>query len=208
MDRDYKSLVRSLERYRDEGESPEDWLVLELDSVVDTDGLVSANEMAFDMAICAAELAYEAGKKDGYTIGFEERQEDDWHAGFDAVKERADQYLKGFEAAAKEPRFWYLKDKNGDPLHLFDKAKTSDGVVMVTAITASIDPMENRILGCSGESEWEHKPWMIEKVTPDTREKIIKELADWLESGCSYHTCNDLAEQFVSRVEALGVDHE
>lgn len=194
----YDQLVRSLYLYRDACESPEDWLVLEQDAIVDADRLVSANEMAFDMALCVAEIAHEAGRSEAVIVPDKAM----------IAKAENEGYECGYEEAAKDPKAWYLQDKHGEPLHLGDQAKTSEGIVRVSEITVNVDPMANRIFGCNANSEWEYKPWKIEKVTSDTREKIIKELADWLESGCSYQTCNDLAEQFVSRVEALGAGHE
>ena len=195
--KDFESLVKSLKYYRDAKETPDDWMAREADATVDDD--VCWNQVAFDMALHVAELAYQAGLKD--------RKTGVWKADGEVYKEGFDE---GFDAAAKDRRAWYLKDKNGEPLHLFDKAKTSDGIVMISAITADIDPMKSRVLGCDDSGGWEHKPWKIEKVTPDTREKIINDLAKLFREmrfGTEDETLdaggNDLAEEFVSRVEGL-----
>lgn len=85
-------------------------------------------------------------------------------------------YNDGFNNAAKDPESWYLRDKNGEPMHLGDKAKTSDGIVTITRIYGDVEPVDCLVIGSNEDYGFEYKPWRIEKVIPETREKIVSDM--------------------------------
>lgn len=137
---------------------------------------------------------YEAGKADGQKSGVL----------FNAAKQ------VGFDEAAKDPKAWYVLDKNGEPVHIGD-------------VINSQSYREVKVIGfqngaCGISVAWSDltlghnvsaPAGNIEKVIPDTREKIKEELAsaiwsDWFECGMDKaNNPDDLAEQFISRIEAL-----
>lgn len=142
--------------------------------------------------------AYEAGKADS---------EVEWIA--QDMKTREEMYARGYEAAAKDPKAWYVLDKNGEPLHLENKVKTSEGILTITSIRGDIEPTNCLVLASDDNGEWEFKPWKIEKVIPDTRERIISDLVRYARAGHGRETSDELVkqvEQFIARVEALERD--
>lgn len=129
------------------------------------------------------DLAYEAGYNEGYDHGFDVC------------------YTEGYNAAAKDPKAWYVLDKNGDQMHIGDKVKYFNEVLTVFAINGGwIVPDEScRTIQAD----------MCEKVIPDTREKIKEELQNLLfgsEGFFSWSRSAEVAEQFISRIEALERD--
>lgn len=125
------------------------------------------------------EKGYETGKAEGHTCD-EGCCESKWEL--------------GFEAAAEDPKAWYVLDKNGEKVHIGDTVKNRHDVKEITGL---------------GNNElfapwWSGSPASsFEKIIPDTREKIIEELADWgYNSDCE--ESRKIAEKFVSRIEALG----
>ena len=135
--------------------------------------------------------AYEAGKADGQKSGVL----------FEAVKQ------VGFDEAAKDPNAWCVPDTNGDPIHRGDVVKTLFGKNKVKYVFYSDHD--------SPCVEYEEGGWdysaHVKKVIPDTREKIKEELGDVMLTVIEHDlisfdetlSADDLAEQFISRIEAL-----
>lgn len=106
-------------------------------------------------------------------------------------------YQRGFEAAACDPKAWYVLDKNGEKVHLGDS-------IVHYGETSVVHYIGNDSIFSNGSMIF-HVSEDVEKITPDTREKIIKELADWgYNSDCE--ESRKIAEKFVARVEALKCD--
>lgn len=115
-------------------------------------------------------------------------------------------YNDGYEAASKDPKAWYVLDMNGDRIHIGDEFTRG-------LITETVD--ELGIINGSNPSVNGHYASFCVKVKPDTREKIVDELGKiilaLIESDVDIelldydgiYSANDLAEQFVKRVEAL-----
>lgn len=188
--------------------------------VEDADSMSTA-ESAPIIARMFADRAYEAGLKRGgeislsalndvelrgnpiYQKGYEAGKADGQKSGvlFNAAKQA------GFDEAAKDPNAWYAVDKNGERIGVDDK--TSDGkTVSSLGIKRNPATLELRpyVIYAQGHWDWADS---CEKVIPDTREKIKEELAsaiwsDWFECGMDKaNNPDDLAEQFISRIEAL-----
>lgn len=142
--------------------------------------------------------AYEAGKAENFKNCFE-----------DAAEQRKSGYLEGFDAASKDPKAWYVLDKNGEQIKLEDKVKTSEGILTVTRICGDVEPMECFILASDDNGGWQFKPWKVEKVIPDNREKIKEEIADLLTNSYDSKLWTEdldeykLADKIISRIEAL-----
>lgn len=143
---------------------------------------------------------YEAGKAEGIEEGFKNGRsfiekglgED----GLQAIKDTV-AYQEGYEAAAKNPKAWYVIGKDGEHLHIYDKVKSGDSIKEITGLG------DDQLFA----PYWNAMPASrFEKVTTDTREQIVNELSNLLENGCLESKCHELAEQFVSRVEVLAVD--
>lgn len=109
-------------------------------------------------------------------------------------------YQKGYEAAAKDPKAWYVLDKHGEQVHIGDiyKRGTIEETVDELGLANDGHPSING-----------HYADCCEKVTLDTREKIIEDLAiqfSAIENDGIVDVDDDLrafAEQIVARVEAL-----
>ena len=103
-------------------------------------------------------------------------------------------YGSGYKAAAKNPKAWELEGFNiGDKFECCkDHVVTVEGFIVCDDGVMLVD------------DDWDNHPVKdCKKVIPDTREKIIKELADWgYNSDCE--ESRKIAEQFISRIEALG----
>lgn len=153
---------------------------------------------------------YDRGVKYGYDKGFEagkaeaivvpdnaaiaKAENEGWDCGYDV----------GYEAAAKNPKAWYVLDKNGEQVHIGDTVIVS---------VPNYQQQEWRVFNlgenevCNGFRDKCYARY-IEKVTPDTREKVKEELIRCLAKDTDEVpddiTCGDLAEQFISRIEALG----
>lgn len=157
-------------------------------------GLKRANENSLS-ALNDAELrgnpiyqkGYEAGKFDGQKGGVL----------FNAVRQ------VGFDEAAKDPKAWYVLDKNGEQVHIGDGATKDDSAIREVAALG-----EDIIYFRSGSLALAK---YCEKVIPDTREKIKEELGDVMLAVIEHDlisfdetlSADDLAEQFIARIEAL-----
>lgn len=108
-------------------------------------------------------------------------------------------YEKGFNKAAKDPKAWYAKGKNGEHFHFWDKFRHGS----VEEVIDRFDMLDDGTLCING-----HYAHYCEKVIPDTREKIKEEMANNFFFTMIDNTEErlDLAEQFISRIEALEVD--
>lgn len=82
-----------------------------------------------------------------------------------------------YEAAASDPNAWCFPDKNGEFIHLKDKVRTNDGIMVVTEISANVESMEDRIIGSDSDGGFTYNPWHVEKIIPATKEKIIEDIA-------------------------------
>lgn len=117
-------------------------------------------------------------------------------------------FERGYGAAAKDPKAWYVLDKNGKQVHIGDKVKlTNNETVHVQGLGSCAIFAVPRGHGYTiFETDY------FEKVIPDTRKKIKDELSDAIWYGwseCEIGTANnpeELAEQFISRIEELEVD--
>lgn len=100
-----------------------------------------------------------------------------------------------YEAAASDPKAWYVLDKNGERVHIGDYIKGED--------------KERKIIGL-GNNElfsnfWNGAPAStFEKVMPDSREKWIHDLEMYAGEHCGSVNIEDL-EMFLDRAIALGV---
>lgn len=161
--------------------------------------------------------AYEAGLKRGGEISLsalndvELRGNPIYQKGYDAGKFEGQKgsvlfdvaRQVGFDEAAKDPKAWYVLDKNGEPVHIGDwcnSPKWSDDEIWVEGLGDGV------IIGsCTGNLDIQCND--LEKVIPDTREKIKEELircfAKDTDEVPDDITCGDLAEQFIARIEAL-----
>lgn len=161
-------------------------------------GIERGNEISIS-ALTEAEIrenplyqkGYEAGKENCSELK-ESAMSENWHDG----------YRRGYEDAAKNSKAWYVIDKHGERVHIGDTVETINGKTFVVNCLGdgyitrwSDDGLKQELFNSS----------YVEKVTTDTRERIIDELSDWLENGCLESECKELAEKFVSRVEALGM---
>lgn len=110
-----------------------------------------------------------------------------------SMKSRQDAY----DAAVKNPKAWYVLDKNGEQVHIGDSIIDSDGELEEVFAIGENVIVDSCVIY--------HDADKCEKVIPDTREKIKKELA----SNFIYTRIGNeeerliLAEQFISRIEAL-----
>lgn len=113
-------------------------------------------------------------------------------------------YEHGFEEAAKDPKAWYVLDKNGEHIHGGDTVSNAFGDRKVNYIFYKINntPCVKYVDG-----GWDFSQ-DIEKVIPDTREKIKEELSESFvwdgEDIAGKEDALKLAEIFISRIEALG----
>lgn len=123
---------------------------------------------------------------------------ENWHAGF----------KKGYEAAASNPKAWYVLDRNGEKVHIGDKV---------------IDYYHGHCDTVRGFGEWQGKRQILvsdgsialcfdefEKAISDTPEKIKDELSDIIlyamKSGKQFDgidadvSANLNADDFISRI--------
>lgn len=113
-----------------------------------------------------------------------------------SMKSRQDAY----DAAVKNPKAWYVLDKNGEQVHIGDKYRRGkiEETVDQLGLTNDGHPSING-----------HYADCCEKVIPDTREKIKEELVITF-TDCvtgeigDEKNLDDMAERFISRIEALG----
>lgn len=166
--------------------------------------------------------------KDAFNAGFEEGKAEipeclecksgDYEKGFKAGKAEAivvpdnaaiakadhDGFERGYAAAAKDPRAWCVLDKNDKQIHIGDQVKHDSGRIK------TIKGLGEGGAFSTNTTFMNFKEW--QKVIPDTRKKIKDELSDAIWYGwseCEIGTANnpeELAEQFISRIEALEVD--
>lgn len=138
----------------------------------------------------AARLAYEAAIKEVQDF-----------RNCDGCMAQEQGYARGYKEAAKDHNAWYMEDRNGEPIRLGDKVKTSEGILTVTRISGDIEPMECLIIASDDNGGWQFKPWKIEKVKHDTEEIIIDDLADAFgDKGDSGY--REEAKQFYDRIAA------
>lgn len=134
-----------------------------------------------------ANMAYEAGKAENPKNCFE-----------DAAEQRKSGYLEGFDAAAKDPKAWYVLDKNGEQVHIGDWIINGDGQKEI------VDTLGD---GFVYVDESIYRSNEITKVEPDTREKIKEEMAERIAAGIHDGLAMDAAEiyaeEFIARIEAL-----
>lgn len=170
-------------------------------------------------ALSFAEAAYEAGVKRGgeisisalnevelrenpvYQKGYEAGKAVDFEAHCDAIENNRQKWFEaGFEHAAKDPKAWYVLDKNGEKIHIGDTVYGAIGNMKVEALGDGWIRAIDCDAGCN----------LIEKVILDTREKIKHELMSYFipatYDGDDVSRGEDLAEQFIARIEALERD--
>lgn len=151
---------------------------------------------------------FENGYIKGYYAGAEDIRQDHKEE-LEAVCKKF--YKEGYDDAAGNYKAWYLLDKNENPMHIGDKVKTSSGILTITGISVDVEPMNCLVMAGDDNGGWQFKPWCIEKVAPDTREKIIEDIAtaiyDPVNQGIREHPayidCKRYAARIVSRIEEL-----
>lgn len=159
------------------------------------------------------DMAYEAGVKRGGEISIsalnevELRENPLYQKGYEAgITESGKKlYEKGYEEAAKDPEAWYVLDNNGEQIHRDDKVRvrgfSSERTVFALGDEAVIFWLDGSRLN-SARSD------LCEKVIPDTRDKIKYELTEALYENAAPDIDAEeaayIAEQFISRIEALG----
>ena len=193
----YEDLIKSLEecRLRDDSAFAH-WIQKYADAEYDTSAWSWEND-AYTMAIEAAKLAYEAGRRDTYSPFWQ-----------DDGRSFNDGYKHGYEDAAEDPSAWYAKDKNGEHVHIGDSIKNNAGVTTVKGFYFFSDgtPM---VAYCPNGYLGSHNIGDCEKVTPATREKVVEDLAKTIKhvNESSYPVtllrCREIAEKFVNSVEGL-----
>lgn len=150
--------------------------------------------------------AYELGNRDEWLESLDDSDDiyqRGYDKGFEAGKAEGfndrdfieqSEYNRGYNDAAKDPKAWYVLDKNGEHVHIGDKVKLTNGETVTVQGLGSCAIFA--VPRGSGYTTFETD--YFEKVIPDTREKVIKDFASIF--GCTEIT----AEKFVARVEALG----
>lgn len=153
--------------------------------------------------------AYEAGKEHGIALKETDLAEN-WHDGYQRGIEDAKEcndmdshhegFQDGYDAAAKDPKAWYVTDKHGEHVHIGDKVKLTNGeTVTVQGLGSCAIFAAPRGSGYTiFETDY------FEKVIPDTREKIIEDLSACFAPKEDGKQPKQLADWFVARVEALG----
>lgn len=122
-------------------------------------------------------------------------------------QEYGEAYDKGYEAAAKDPKAWYVEDKHGEPMRLGDEFRYSES---------------GQIYECRGFEFGDDAVFILdegfyfaddcEKVILETREKVKEDIAYSLigisESDIPMvmESALAVAEKFISHVEALERD--
>lgn len=121
-------------------------------------------------------------------------------------------YDKGYEAAAKDPNAWYVLDKNNRPAHIGDKVIQNDETHTIFGL--GNDEVFDHWWSCSPATS-------VEKITPDSKEKIIlyqlgflldrssddlreEELQSWLEEMYNRIAAHVKAELNQSNSTGLG----
>lgn len=134
--------------------------------------------------------AYEAGKAEGIEEGFKSGrsfiEKSLGEDGLQAIKDTV-AYQEGYEAAAKNPKAWYvlgLKDKH---VHIGDKIKYKDETFTVFSINGEwIQPSESDII-ISAE--------LCEKIANETTENVIHccdcDHSRYDAKYCGLHECFD-----------------
>lgn len=143
-----------------------------------------------ELRVKVASIAYEAGKND---------RPQTTHS-----LENSIEYQLGYEAAASDPKAWYVLDKNGEQVHIGDKVKSN--LDNYSAEVTGLFPEGVFVLNC-GYLTTEN----IEKVIPDTKEKIIRELTDLIHHGTGEEAyseeyvkcCEELAERLYDRIASF-----
>lgn len=117
-----------------------------------------------------------------------------------------------YEYTAQDHKAWWVPDKHGEEVHIGDMYKDSNGTRgKALGFVSYGDPVE-MLISWGFDNCNVRNPNECEKVTPDTREKIIEDLAaqfSAIENDGIVDVDDDLracAEQFISRVEALERD--
>lgn len=189
----------------------------------------SCNDLLQIAASMLVNLAYEAGVKRGgeirmsalndvelhenpvYQKGYEEginKGLADGAAWASEVNQAALEfydYKRGYDDAAKDPKAWYVLDKNGEPVHIGDTVQSE--LSYLPEYTFEVSGFTDD--GITDSYGGWHRASYIEKVIPETREKIKEDLtdaiwSDWYESEENdTHSPSELAEQFISRIESL-----
>ena len=139
-----------------------------------------------EVVIKIARLAYMLGKAEVKQSVFGRELSDAYN----------EEYERGFNDAAKDPKAWYVLDKNGEQVHIGDAISLSNGAVKKIKALGYGG-------GCSTNTTWIDLS-KCEKVKTDTREKIIEDLAACFVPKEDGESPKQLADWFVSRIEALG----
>lgn len=122
-------------------------------------------------------------------------------------------YADGYEAAASDPKTWYVLDKNGEKVHIGDTVYAGNMSENGKVIGFVHEENNNTYcvlrmakIGIVEPRYCETK--FCEKVHPDTREKIIDDISKSIYSNFAGGQCyaKEKAEKFVARVEALHGD--
>lgn len=149
-----------------------------------------------------ARIAYEAGKAESIERA-RNAIPDIQHRGYE------DGYFcgaqQGYEAAAKDPKAWYVLDRNGERVHIGDNIKSFDnGTTKIAGFAYGKPILMDETDEFLRFSRISHNDF--EKVTPDTREKVRDELASNLLLYSDYDSSEkaiEAADYFISRIEAI-----
>lgn len=143
------------------------------------------------------DMAYEAGKADAIVIPdnatIAKISNESFDCGFEA----------GYNNAAKDPKAWYVLDKNGEQVHIKDKTTLPNGT------TKTIKALGDGG-GCSTNTTWIDLG-KCEKFTPDSWEKFAEDLSNQLVNAAlgrlseEEKSPDEIAEAFAERArEMLG----
>lgn len=149
--------------------------------------------------------AYEAGKADAFPTAEEASQ-----LSIEANIEACNDYQRGYEAAAKDPKAWYVLGANNLPIHIGDTVKSTDPELdhewdyeQVTGFNFRFDrPQLEYRLGHDYTDE-------MVKVIPDSWDKFKQDLyrhlhGDNEEYIYDHRTCEDLSRELTARAKKLG----
>lgn len=139
--------------------------------------------------------AFEAGKADAIVIPdnatIAKISNESFDCGFEA----------GYNNAAKDPKAWYVLDKNGEQVHIKDKTTLPNGT------TKTIKALGDGG-GCSTNTTWIDLG-KCEKFTPDSWEKFAEDLSNQLVNAAlgrlseEEKSPDEIAETFVERAREM-----
>lgn len=95
-----------------------------------------------------------------------------------------------------------MLDKNGGQIHI------GDVVRLINGKRSPVTGLSVNEVYCTQKFKWAHVE-NVTKVVPETREEVVADLAAEflaISAGDMFDDADELAEQFISRIEALGRD--